>query len=320
MAALPIETTPHEGESAGGLMLRALAANGTRVREMLAMTRGSARRILAPEDVGFFSELTGIAEHWFSDRIPLPVPGDRWTELELFRHRWRNDWTLRGQHCQVCPRCLREFGFARVEWDLTCYVACTVHRLMLVDRCHACGRALLPDRPAVDICSCGRYLESRSESELEASEPLLAWSRWISAQLLSSLSMASVVPDPPTKALCGLSPDGGFRLAVALGGGSRELRGALLNSATPWLATAAVCGVLLNGLDALIKLDAGKALDAPLGLGCGDALSEQAVRGITQADRHAAACMQKRLKLPSRWRNVKRSIHLQGDLFEGWAC
>lgn len=320
MAALPIETLPHEGESASGLMLRALAANGAQVRELLAMTRGSVRRILAPADVGLFSELTGIAERWFADRIPLPVRGDRWTEIELFRHRWRNDWTLRGQHCQVCPRCIRDFGFARLEWDLTCCVACTVHGVILVDRCHACGRALLPDRPAVDICSCGRYIVTRGELEVEAPEPVLAWDRWVSAQLLSSLSMHDPVPDPPAKALHGLSPDGAFRLAVALGGGSRELRGAHLNSATPWLGTAAVCEILLDGLAALKTLDAGKTPGVPLGLGCGDALSEQAVRGITPADRHAAAWMQKRLKLRSRWRNVKPVIHLQGDLFEGWTC
>jgi hypothetical protein len=137
--------------------------------------------------------------------------------------------------------------------------------------------------------------------------------------LLEGLGTGTAAGQPPTSALNGLSPDGAFRLIVALGGGARELRSAHLNSSTPWLGTQAAYEVLRIGLVTLSDIDAGRSLAAQLGLGCGDALSEQSVRGITLLDRHAAASMLSRLKLRSRWRNVKPTLHAQGDLFEGWA-
>lgn len=318
MGRLPIQVSPHADESATGFMLRVLAANGARPRELLALARGSARRLVSTEDVPLFSSLTGVAEQWFVERTPAFVRGDRWLEIEIFGGRWRNDWTLRGQRCQVCPQCLVERGYAKLEWDLTAFVACNIHRRLLVDRCESCGRALQPHRSAVDVCSCGAFIEGDDDELADVDPGVLDWCQWLSATVLARLAVTASTARPPAAALGGLSADGAYRLTTSLGGGNRELRGAHMNSTSPWLDTRAVYAVLRAGLASLGDIDAGRTPALPTGLGCGDALSEQSVRGITPFDRHVAASMLKQLKLHSRWRNVKPVVHSQGDLFEGW--
>ena len=317
MGRLAIEVAPRPDEAAYGFLLRALAANGANARELMALTRGSTRRHMDPMDANLFAALTGIEEQWFIERIAAEARGDRWVEIEVFGTRWRNDWTLRGQHCQVCPQCLLQHGFVRLEWDLTAYVACPLHGRLLVDRCRACGRALLPTRPAVDICGCGRFIADLDNVGVDPA--VVEWCRWLSKSLLASLDLGAAPALLQPRDLAGLSPDGAFRMIVALGGGTRELRGAHLNSASPWLGTSSVHAVLCAGLATLQDLQSGRKPTAQLGLGCGDALSEQSVRGIAAFDRHAAASMLAKLKLRSRWRNVRPVVHEQGDLFEGWS-
>lgn len=317
IARLPVELTPHPDESAGGFMLRTLAANGANPRELLAMVRGSVRRQLATADAALFRDLTGVEHLWFEQRIPQDRRGDRWMEVKLFGSRWRDDWTLRGQHGQVCPACLLEFGYARLAWDLTAFVACPIHGRLLLDRCDACGRALQPHRPAVDVCRCGSFIEASGSGENAVGAEILGWCQWLTESLKCALS-DSPTPPAPNRLLHGLSLDGAYRLVIALGGGTRELRGASMNSVCWWLSTEAVSQALGAGLDVLRQLEAGRVASPQRGLGCGDALAEQSLRGVTLADRHAAAGWLAKLKLPSRWRNRQPVIHQQGDLFDGW--
>jgi len=317
MGALTTDVAPAPQESAYGLLLRTLVANGANVRELLALTRNNTRRQIVASDAPLYEALTGVPSAWFAERIPTELRGESWAELEVFGSRWRNDWTLRGQHTQVCPPCLIEFGFARLEWDLTPFVACPIHGEVLVDRCYDCGRALMPNRPAVDICRCGSFIGAATEHRQTADPLVLQWCRWLSATLLAAMGQAPYPAQAPIQSLSSLSPDGSYRLAVCFGGGVRALRGAHLNSASPWLGTSAVHAILRDGLTALMDIEHGRPPRVELGLGCGDSLAEQAVRGVAAADRHAASHLRQRLRLRSRWRNMKQVVHEQGDLFEG---
>ncbi|MDL5034579.1 TniQ family protein [Pelomonas sp. APW6] len=318
MSAMAIELEPMALESAEGYLLRALTANGANVRDLLALRRGTARRHISPEDARLYESLTGVAASWFSCRIPTAVAGERWSELDLFGLRWRSDWTVRALYGQVCPECLADKHFARLEWDLMAFVACPVHRLLLVDRCAECGRSLMPHRPAIEVCRCGAFI-SRPQDNLQVADPLiLAWCSWLSATVQAAIQQAPL-PASPFEGLIGLSADGIYRLAICLGGGTRALRGAQLNSPGPWLATSAVDVVLQQGLAALAELECGQAPSIKLLPSSGDSLAEQAYRGVTLADRNAAATLRRRLRLPSRWRTSRKLLHRQGDLFEGWS-
>ena len=177
----------------------------------------------------------------------------------------------------------------------------------------------MPNRPAVDICRCGSFITGAEEHGQAADPLVLQWCRWLSAVLLADMGQVPCSVQAPIQSLSSLSPDGAYRLAVCFGGGVRALRGAHLNSSSPWLGTSAVHAILRDGLLALLDIERGRSPVAKLGLACGDSLAEQAVRGVTPADRHAASHLRQRLRLRARWRNVKQVVHEQGDLFEGWS-
>ena len=59
-------------------------------------------------------------------------------------------------HCpKVCPKCMKESGYARRVWDCSLVTACPIHKCMLFDRCPKCRRQIRAIRKSVSICTCG---------------------------------------------------------------------------------------------------------------------------------------------------------------------
>lgn len=300
-----------------GFMSRLLASNCSNVKEALQLHRNVYRRHVRATDVALFSELAGVPKPWFEWRIPQSVERDRWTEFELFGHRWRSDWLLRGTHQQVCPHCLAESGFARLEWDLQPYVACHIHGTVLQDHCGDCGKAILPDRPSLDVCGCAGFITHHPPQAIAAPTVVVRWCAWLSAQLNPLAGPTSISADDGLPTLCaGCSPDGAYRLIQALAGGPRAFRGAQMDCATPWLSTSATLDVLQTGIETLECLARGTRPVRRPDKGAADGLAEQAVRGVTAWDRAAASRLANELNARSRWRNVKPAIHQQLELFE----
>ena len=65
---------------------------------------------------------------------------------------------LRLKRPAICPACINEHGFACVCWDVSAYVACPMHRSMLLQQCPACNRRLTWFRPGLLTCGCGASL------------------------------------------------------------------------------------------------------------------------------------------------------------------
>jgi len=60
-------------------------------------------------------------------------------------------------HCpKVCPKCLKESGYARRVWDCSLVTACPIHACMLIDTCPKCRRRIKCVRRSLSVCSC-RY-------------------------------------------------------------------------------------------------------------------------------------------------------------------
>ncbi|MBA4341651.1 MAG: hypothetical protein C0423_05795 [Methylibium sp.] len=311
MAGLINDCAPRDNEGAVSYLIRALALNNSSVREVMEHLHGHSRRHIPIEGAAAFAQLTGTAQAWFEHRLPRWVGRDRWREIHLFGQAWRDDWTLRGTHQQVCSLCLSELGFARAVWDLSAYTACHVHGTILFDHCGQCGRGLSPDRPALDVCSCGRYLVA---DMAQADPDVLRWSAVLSHAVGTGGSvgiegLGSLSP------LQGLSADGAYRVLLAFGGGHLALRGRMLNSAEPWLTSADLHELLVTAI---------RRLSAPTGFPwgskseiqrCTSSLAEQQLRGVTPFDRTAAGQLRGALGMPSRWRNRRRAYHQQLDLF-----
>jgi len=90
---------------------------------------------------------------------------------------WRGLRRTRGD--AVCPHCLSESPHLRVGWEHAFMVACPEHKVMLCDRCDACGEKLNPNRERIEQCACGHDL--RQLRTLAATDGQL----WVAALIAS---------------------------------------------------------------------------------------------------------------------------------------
>lgn len=130
---------------------------------------------------------------------------------------WRGIEAFRVRVPQVCPPCLRETGRCSAVWELSAYCICVKHRQCMVDCCARCRRPLSWLRPAVDICSCGRYLAAVSDDDMPAQDArLLAFCLWLERgadRFAVSGICGNLLPDW----LVDLGADGAFHVLRALG-------------------------------------------------------------------------------------------------------
>lgn len=63
---------------------------------------------------------------------------------------------------RVCPECLRtdQTPYMRAAWDSPSVLLCSIHNVILNDRCPSCARPLKYGRPSLASCKCGRALGS----------------------------------------------------------------------------------------------------------------------------------------------------------------
>jgi len=317
LSILPLQVPPTESEGVVGLMLRLFELNAVSTRDLLVLHRDAQRKHVLASDADFFSRLSGLPRTWFEWRLPMAEVRDRWTEVMLFGHRWRNDWLLRGVRQQVCPICLAAGHRHLAIWDLQCYAACHVHRVVLQDLCAACSCSITPDRPGVEICACGRYLTGRKLTAVDAPPRVVAWSDWLAEQLRLGPATSGMSGDwlPPEWGR--VSPDGAYRMIQAFAGGPRAFRGALLNSVHPWLSSAATVELLDQGLRGWEGQSVGNRTLRRVDSGGAAGLKEQSIRGVSVADRETSLAMIADLGIRPRWRDVyERRYQYQLQLFD----
>ncbi len=82
------------------------------------------------------------------DDLPIPMWEPR--ALELYVH---------GQHYwKVCPLCWRQHPAMLLPWSLRHITTCASHRVLLVDRCPACGTTLRVNLAAGSCAACGEEI------------------------------------------------------------------------------------------------------------------------------------------------------------------
>jgi hypothetical protein len=58
--------------------------------------------------------------------------------FQLLDSRIRSRYLLRDHHVQLCPDCLRELAYHRLNWTLTDVLVCLKHQRLLLDHCPDC--------------------------------------------------------------------------------------------------------------------------------------------------------------------------------------
>lgn len=208
---LPIHTDPLEGESGSGYCLRAVRQNGLNLHWL---RRSAGIGYGKPLDARYAPEVAwilGCSTGWLANALA----GERRSnekrcysqagQVFLFRNQ------LRLREPQICPHCVHLDGLCRLGWDMTLVTACTRHSCPLIDACSYCKSVLRWDRPAIDLCQCGRPFERKDQT---------ISSGWPDALALSSLlENWSETPDKLSAlAACQLPPWlGGLGLGGFLG-------------------------------------------------------------------------------------------------------
>lgn len=160
---------PRDDESGFGYYRR-LAANNALWgwRELAALAKVARTR----------AALLGCPDHVAAELGLEPA----WTASAMRQEEISRSWRgLRRVHGDAaCPHCLAEDAYIRLHWEHAFVTACPLHRVRLLDRCSACGQALLAARERIELCTCGHDLRTM---------PTVACSnaqQWLSALIASA--------------------------------------------------------------------------------------------------------------------------------------
>ena len=252
---LPVTVKRFDNESGMSHVMRAFWGNGMSMRRGFDWLRVRHGKPLRDVDARVLAWAVQAPPEWMADRLFLvsAVPNDR--GLRLGSRLFSSASLLIGKPARVCPHCLSEFGFCELTWSFKLAPVCPKHKVFHLGSCLHCRQTISWDRPQIDICTCGRYLQPASI----VSEPppaVFDWVRWVAVRLApTSVAWAETgdfqaVP----KILNGLTLDGAFRLVEAFGLLKKPDEPPLVAARTARSIVGAV-GLIVRGLERLALID-----------------------------------------------------------------
>lgn len=153
----PAHPQARDGESYTSWLTRVSHANGQDVSRLARALGGETWRVIRhdndldphPDLLARMSSGTGLSVA-AQRRLTLERFDDRLHSARLSRHEWiltlgtaSRARVRYGQ--QACVACLAEPDpYLKLEWRVAFITACPRHRMLLIDRCHACGSHLDP--------------------------------------------------------------------------------------------------------------------------------------------------------------------------------
>lgn len=140
-----------------GYLLRALSTNGSTL--LAARQECGVRdwRSVTNAQLWELAHITAVEPEWLRVRIMLRSPQTP-EHFEFFGQSFRCHAAPPNMGAKVCPDCVRESRCCHRTWILPGAIVCPAHARPLIDTCGRCQRLITWRRPAVDVCSCGRYL------------------------------------------------------------------------------------------------------------------------------------------------------------------
>jgi hypothetical protein len=154
---LPLAIEPEPGESPGSYCLRSVGAQGLNMHWLRRAVGLPYSAYPTRDHERSVAHVLRAPQEWVRNALPekidATVAGWNYQGQQL-----RADSYLRFRRPQVCSTCLHARGYCLALWDFSFITICPEHGHQLVDHCLTCGRRLSWDRPAVDVCACGRAI------------------------------------------------------------------------------------------------------------------------------------------------------------------
>lgn len=183
---LPVAVQPRPDECGLGFMLRAAVKNGLSLGKLNKWIDGASLFDASEAVVARRAYVLQVPPAWLACRLPRRTRQSDVATWCYLQHDWIVPAAFRTAPPQICPSCIHEAGYCRAVWRLSAYVACPRHKLVLTSQCAHCRRPLQWDRPAVDVCQCGRHVALGSEVPT-ATTWTMAWSLWLEHRMNESL-------------------------------------------------------------------------------------------------------------------------------------
>lgn len=216
MDALPIRLPPFEQEAGLSFLYRNLNANGLTPREAQHWLSVRTWAPMAHAELPLWAWATSADRGWLRDSTVIVNRGRDEAKYGFKGHKLGIGSVASYHSARICPKCIKQGRFHRLSWQLAGVPGCDIHNQVLIDHCPYCDRVISWNRPALDVCICGRFLTA--EHSVHALPPLLSsWIRWIESRLAVQDGIVHPgefgVPDLLDK----LSIDGSTRVVVAAG-------------------------------------------------------------------------------------------------------
>jgi len=255
LGPLPFPGCPRRGESGKGFMLRMAEMNRLELYEFYNLLGLDPKCAIRPQDVPILARIFDCAVADFDDLVMARNYAAHCVRRHTFQgHLLTRLYLFDLRHPKVCPCCLGEYGFARVEWDFGLFLWCPIHRCALIERCGACGRQMSWFRPGVSICVCSRKFVDVTEGSD------VSWQVKTMALAMSPQDLAGRCSFPDLPADCWsilgvlsvLSTDGVMRLIWMLG--TAQGRNVGLASGRRRASLAEAAAIIEAGIDHLLAL------------------------------------------------------------------
>ncbi len=320
VSPLPVRIEAAPGESGLGFLLRVARANGLTLASLFDALGLPKSLRHAPDGLAVLARATEVELDWLVTSTAVVDKHDGFCRADWLGRVWACSLSLRGSHPQICTDCLREGRPCVFEWELTGVVACLRHRRHLVDGCMHCGRRLNWWRPAIDVCSCGRFLAGNPDAE-RVGDDVVAWTAKLAAEACGdagSVAGVSAVPDLP-RWLDALSPDGLTAVVFAFGIRSDALERIASATAIVPPQTLRMAEVVARGVDRIRRVgDLSERCPVDMRLLIyEEGLQRLRRRGSVESDRRAAAGLLAWLGMRARGSRSAARPHGagQGELF-----
>ncbi len=288
-------------------MLRMAEVNGLELHEFYTLLQLEPKRAIRPQDTPVLARIFDCRVSDFDELVVHRNYATHCVQRHTFQgHLITRLYLFDLRHPKVCPRCLDEYGFARVAWDFTLFLWCPIHQCSLVECCGACGEQLTWFRPGIATCVCrSRLTDLPGEHEASWQIKVIA----IATAHQGHAGMYSSPALPPDwgqvlGVLSALSVDGVMRLIWMLGISQDVDAGLARGRRRPNYAEAAL--IVERGIDHLLallqhvgtgRLGAGARVGLLL-----KALERMKEDGATAGDRRFAASIIESLFQPRRAR------------------
>lgn len=202
-----VRTKPLEGESLWGFIFRLLRLNGIPLLVFMNRIKTSNTHYVQRADLGLLdyiptslidigqiAELTGCSIDELLDMTFCNVLKTFGVNQDEEHARFMSG--IVQNKYRFCPKCLRNRAYHRLLWKLSHIAVCPIHEISLMERCHACQKAI-KFKEMVDLDGCPHCGYRLSNTPSQPVEFDLLQQKWIHQAWETMIKTCDLRFDPP---------------------------------------------------------------------------------------------------------------------------